>query len=213
MPAKKQYKVDIDVVPYLSIMAIVLKLICLILIVMVMRIAVNPDALKIIRYSQLYQPPEEAGTKASTGGGTERQISREPIYIDCHADHVEVQPEGTIISIMDLQQRGGALENVLKDLVDRSSNSFAIVIARPNSAPVYRYVRRQITARKLTVGYDVLESHVIIEWDKELERVQARKEEIAKARAAHAAAFGTGDAAGATKQEPTAPAPTPDAHK
>ena len=35
MPARKSHKVDIDVVPYLSIMAIVLKLICLILIIMV----------------------------------------------------------------------------------------------------------------------------------------------------------------------------------
>ena len=163
MPARKPYKVDIDVVPYLSIMAIVLKLICLILIVMVMRIAINPDALKVIRYKEEYKPREEAAKHTTVQGGSERQISRQPIYMDCHPDYVEVQPDGKVIPTLELKERGGDFQTLLHRL-ETSTNEFAILIARPNSVPVYRYIRRQLAARNMMVGYDVLDSNVIIDW-------------------------------------------------
>ena len=46
-------KIDINVEPFLSIMAIVLKLISLILVVIVMRIAVNPKGKRIIAFAGL----------------------------------------------------------------------------------------------------------------------------------------------------------------
>ena len=46
MEGRKRYKqISIDVEPFLSIMAIVLKLISVILVVIVMRIALNPKAI------------------------------------------------------------------------------------------------------------------------------------------------------------------------
>lgn len=176
MPAKKHYKVDIDVVPYLSIMAIVLKLICLILIVMVMRIAVNPEALKICRYPQLYQPPEEAAPtryvlQTNADGKVEnvllkqeKQISRTPVYFDCHPDRVEIHPEGLIIPVSELREPGGDFEMALQDIQANIKKKVAVLITRPNSAPVYRYVRRKAEERDLTVGFDLLGSEVIIDW-------------------------------------------------
>ena len=190
MPAKKQYKVDIDVVPYLSIMAIVLKLICLILIVMVMRIAINPDALKVIRYEKLWQPPEEAETTTNPQGGSEKQISREPVYIDCHPDRVEIQPEGKVIQALELSEKNGTFETVIRRLESNSSNEFAIIIARPNSAPIYRFVRRQIAARKLTVGYDVLEGDVIIDWAKAMKDLAVNIADLQKRKEEQAAIMG-----------------------
>ena len=178
MPAKKPYKVDIDVIPYLSIMAIVLKLICLILIVMVMRIAINPDKLKVIRYQQLYEPPEEASGETNELGGTQKQINREPVYIDCHPDHVEIEPAGKIVPELDLRNPQGDFAEVMHKLTTNKASTFGIVIARPGSASIYRYVRRQLNSRKLPVGYDVLESDVIIDWKKAVSDLQVRLEEL-----------------------------------
>ncbi len=183
MPAKKPYKVDIDVVPYLSIMAIVLKLICLILIVMVMRIAVNPDALRIIRYTQLYQPQEEVQTQTEGAQGSEKQLTREPMYIDCHPDMVEIQPSGLVIPARELKERNGDFESILHNLETNRQSQMAIVIARPSSAPVYRYVRRQLAARKLPVGYDVLESDVIIDWPGAMSNMQVRLKDLEETQA------------------------------
>jgi uncharacterized membrane protein len=188
MPAKKPYKVDIDVIPYLSIMAIVLKLICLILIVMVMRIAINPDKLKVIRYTQLYQPPEEANTASNALGVVEKQISKEPVYLDCHPDHVEIQPDGVIVPEMELRNPQGEFVEIIHRLDTNRLNQFGIVIARPGAASVYRYVRRQLASRKLTVGYDVLEADVIINWAKAIGDLQVRLKDLEKANADEAAA-------------------------
>ena len=59
----------------------------------------------------------------------------------------------------------------------------AIVIARPSSAPVYRYVRRQLAARKLPVGYDVLESDVIIDWPGAMSNMQVRLKDLEETQA------------------------------
>lgn len=185
MPAKKPYKVDIDVIPYLSIMAIVLKLICLILIVMVMRIAVNPEALKVVRYPTLYQPPEEAGQNqyiVLTNEGTvytnvivaEKQISRSPVFFDCHPDRLEIHPENIVVPLSELREPGGDFEITMEDIKVHASRKMAVLITRPNSAPVYRYVRRQALASGITVGYDVLESDVIIAWTGELARLEIK---------------------------------------
>ena len=178
MPARKPYKVDIDVVPYLSIMAIVLKLICLILIVMVMRIAVNPDALKVVRYPELYKPPEDAGKQAATRGGTEKQITREPVYLDCYPDHLEIQPDGKIVPTLELKEHNGTFDTLIHRLETNYVHEFAIVIVRPDSAPVYRFVRRLLAKRALTVGYDVLESDVIIDWPGNIKKLAVRLEDL-----------------------------------
>ena len=178
MPARKPYKVDIDVIPYLSIMAIVLKLICLILIVMVMRIAINPDAIKVIRYTELYKPPEEVNTTTDINAGATKQISKAPVYFDCHPDHLEIEPEGLIVSTLDLKERGGDFATVIRRLETNSAKEFGIVIARPESAPVYRFVRRELASRHLTLGYDVLESTVVINWAAAQSNLQVKLTEI-----------------------------------
>ena len=80
MAGRKEYKqISIDVEPFLSIMVIVLKLITLILVVIVLRIALNPHALKIVNISALWD---------QSSGNT--QNPKVPSYIDC-------KPEGIVI--------------------------------------------------------------------------------------------------------------------
>ena len=80
----KEYRaIQIDVEPFLSIMAIVLKLISLILVVIVMRIALNPQAKKIIALVGLYE------------GKGNITNSKMPSYIDCFEDRVVLYPGGT----------------------------------------------------------------------------------------------------------------------
>ena len=82
MARRKPYeKIDIDVEPFLSIMAIVLKLISLILVVVVMRIAVNPHAKKIIAVPQLHSGKGNMGNPKA------------PSYLDCRADQVVIYPK------------------------------------------------------------------------------------------------------------------------
>ncbi len=81
MARRKPYeKIDINVEPFLSIMAIVLKLISLILVVIVMRIAVNPKGKRIIAFAGLYS------------GHNNVTNPKIPSYIDCQPDKLVVRP-------------------------------------------------------------------------------------------------------------------------
>ena len=82
MAGKKHYKqINIDVEPFLSIMAIVLKLVSLILVVIVMRIAVNAEGKKIVMLGD-----------DDWHGKTTSDKAKEPRYIDCYQDRVVMYP-------------------------------------------------------------------------------------------------------------------------
>ena len=88
MAGRKEYKqIQIDVEPFLSIMAIVLKLISLILVVIVMRIAVNPKAKKIIALSGLWE------------GSGNVENPKVPSYIDCRADAIVLFSYAPVVSL------------------------------------------------------------------------------------------------------------------
>src|SRR5271156_4557693 len=98
MARRKRYeKIDINVEPFLSIMAIVLKLISLILVVIVMRIAINPKMKKIM----------DLGLWSGSKGNLEE--AKEPRYIDCFPDKVVIYPGKTTVTWEDLQRPDNAV--------------------------------------------------------------------------------------------------------
>src|SRR5881628_595467 len=102
MARRKTYeKIDINVEPFLSIMAIVLKLISLILVVIVMRIAVNPHALKIIALQGLYE------------GRGNIENPKVPSYIDCLEGGVVLYPEKNTVTWEELQRPDNPVEKLL----------------------------------------------------------------------------------------------------
>ncbi|NQU11031.1 hypothetical protein HQ590_09590 [bacterium] len=148
----QRQKMDIDVTGYLSIMAIVLKLITLILAVVVIRIAMNPDALKII----------------SLGLFTSTQIDVDylkiPSYIDCFPDHLVLYPGDHRVTWEDLQQPGNRLEQFLDKVQAGTTNEYVIVMARPGSVKLYRTVRNLVGRRPIDVGYDAVDTNFRVDW-------------------------------------------------
>src|SRR5712664_306360 len=103
MARRKPYeKIDINVEPFLSIMAIVLKLISLILVVIVMRIAVNKKGLRVVALAGLWDQ--------STGNTTDTQI---PSYIDCKEEGLVLYPSAKTVSWEQLQHPGNEVEQLL----------------------------------------------------------------------------------------------------
>lgn len=159
MKRKPKEKVDIDVVPYLSIMVIVLKLICLILIVTVMRIALNPKALKIMSFVGLYQGAATAETEKNP---------KVPTYFDCFPDGVTVFPGGARASLADLaHDPDNSVVHTLDQLRQNATSEYAVLLVRPRSLMVYRMMRKMIAARNLDVGYDAIDADLKIDWRKE----------------------------------------------
>lgn len=167
MARRKAYeKIDINVEPFLSIMAIVLKLISLILVVIVMRIAINPKARRILAFAELW-----------TGHGNVEN-PKSPSYIDCRADRrVIIYPGNKTVTWEDLQRPGNAVEQLLTRVQNRKDEEYVIVLVRPKSVLMYRAIRSMLDKRAgVDVGYDAMDADFEVNWD-EAKRGLAIKED------------------------------------
>jgi hypothetical protein len=160
---KAHEKIDINVEPFLSIMAIVLKLISLILVVIVMRIAMNPTGLFVPMLPGIWH-----------GKGTNTDI-KVPSYLDCHEDHVLIYPGATRVSGAELERPGNPLENLLNRIQANRGKEYVIVMARPDSVTVYRRVRNLISKRPIEVGYDAVDENYRVDWDAAVENDPLRR--------------------------------------
>jgi hypothetical protein len=153
MARRKAYeKIDINVEPFLSIMAIVLKLISLILVVIVMRIAMNPTGIFVPMLPGIWH-----------GKGTNTDI-KVPTYLDCHEDHVLIYPGETRVNGTELERPGNPLEKLLTRIQANRGKEYVIVMARPDSVIVYRRVRTLISQRPIEVGYDAVGDNYRVDW-------------------------------------------------
>ena len=155
MAGKKHYKqINIDVEPFLSIMAIVLKLVSLILVVIVMRIAVNAGGKKIVTL-----------TKFSSSHGINANEAKEPSYIDCYADSVVLYPSMITNTWEDLQRPDNAVEQLLDQVQVSNKTQYVIIMARPDAVKIFRSVRKMISNHTVDVGYDVVDADFKVNWD------------------------------------------------
>ena len=154
MAGRKEYKqISIDVEPFLSIMAIVLKLISLILVVIVMRIAVNPKAKKIIALAGMWE------------GSGNVENPKVPSYIDCRADAIVLFPGGTRVAWEELQRPDNAVEKLLDKVQARKDEEYIVVMVRPQCVRFYRTIRSLIGKRPIDVGYDAVDTDFKVNWD------------------------------------------------
>ena len=151
--AKEYRPINIDVEPFLSIMAIVLKLISLILVVIVMRIAINPTALKVVTLPGLYP------------GKGSYEHPKNPTYIDCYPDKVMVFPGNKAVTWENLQRPGNAIEQALDQVQANAAKEYVILLARPQSTKFYRTVRKLVDQRPIEVGVDMIEADYFVDWD------------------------------------------------
>ena len=154
MARRRPYeKIDINVEPFLSIMAIVLKLISLILVVIVMRIAINPLGRKIVALEGLYQ------------GRGNLDSPKEPSYIDCHPDGLVLYPGNVAVSWDELQRPDNAVEKLLDKVQGNKEREYVVVMVRPGSVKFYRTVRAMVGKRPIDVGYDAINAEYKVDWD------------------------------------------------
>jgi hypothetical protein len=158
MARRKAYeKIDINVEPFLSIMVIVLKLISLILVAIVMRIAMNPQGKKIVAFAGLY---------AGHGNVANPKI---PSYIDCQPDKLTLyssdMPRGTAVTKEDLQRPDNAVNQLLDKVQEHEKNEYVVVMVRPKSVVLYRTVRKLIEKRPIDVGYDAVDADFKVDWN------------------------------------------------
>jgi hypothetical protein len=156
-------KTDLDVTGFLSVMSIVTGLICLILFVIALRIAMNPNALKVVSF------------KLFTSGRATSTTVKIPSYIDCQPEEIVLYPGAVRLTWQDLQVPGNALEKFLDNIQAHNDEQYVIVMVRPQSVKFYRQVRNAVGKRPMDVGYDVIDADFKVDWDAAVQALGVRE--------------------------------------
>jgi hypothetical protein len=157
-------KIDIDVVPYLSIMVIVLKLLSLILIVVVLRIAVNPLGRRIVSLNLF----TSRGAVVSP---------KEPTYIDCWPDKWVIYPGEANLPVEEIWNPNNILIETLDKVSAKKDKEYVVVMIRPGAVKTYRMLRPLIDRRGIEVGKDVVDASFKVNWDAAVKALAVVEEE------------------------------------
>ena len=163
--ARRRVKTEpkIEMTPFLDSLMIMMSLICLVLIVMIIPIIQNPRQLSVLSFQELELKMKSAVPK--------------PVYIDCRPDGAVVVPGDKAVSIEEMNVRGNQIEELLNRIEANRNEEYIILLARPDSLPVYRYLRKELSRRQITVGADVLDADAKLSWRerlRELNIIEAR---------------------------------------
>ena len=154
---------EIDVLPYMDSMVIVLNLICLIIIIMIIPIIENSKQVSSLSFEKLLRSKlvKDAQTLS-------------PVYFDCRSDGVTILPGDITVPVEALIQPGNEVEKVINRIQARSDEEYIIMLVRPHSLPVYRYVRKEVMRRNILTGFDVIDLNVVLDWRAEAKKLRLR---------------------------------------
>ncbi len=152
---------EIDVLPYMDSMVITLNLICLIIIIMIVPIIQNAKQVSSLSFEKLVRSKE-----------ARRAHSLAPVYLDCKPTGVTILPGDIQVSQEQLVQPGNDVEKALVRIQARPDDEYIILLVRPHSLPVYRYLRKELLRRNILTGFDIIDSDVALDWHAEAKKLR-----------------------------------------
>jgi len=152
---------EIDVLPYMDSMVITLNMVCLIIIIMIVPILENTKQVNSLSFEKLSR-------------NTLRTQELTPVYFDCRPDGVTVLPGDIHVSTEDLVRPGNRVEQEITRIMGQSDKEYIILLVRPYSLPVYRYLRKEIDRRDIVTGFDTIDSTVQLDWREESKKLRLR---------------------------------------
>ncbi len=163
MGRPQKHDPEIDVLPYMDSMVIVLNLICLIIIIMIIPIIENSKQVSSLSFEKLLRSKlvKDAQTLS-------------PVYFDCRSDGVTILPGDITVPVDALIQPGNEVEKVINRIQARADEEYIIMLVRPHSLPVYRYVRKEVMRRNILTGFDVIDLDVVLDWRAEAKKLRLR---------------------------------------
>ena len=121
-----------------------------------MRIALNPHSKKIVALPGLWE------------GKNNSADMKEPTYLDCFPDKVVIYPgtpPNNQATWEELQRPDNIVTKCLNKVQANRTNQYVVIMARPESVKIFRYIRKMVDERPIEKGYDAVEAKYKVDWD------------------------------------------------
>ncbi|MGD9873591.1 MAG: hypothetical protein AB7T27_04900 [Kiritimatiellia bacterium] len=151
-------KVEMDLSAFMNIIIMAIGCMVVILVVNMVIIVSNPENVEIM--SLVRGAYEEYGEEqgAYVGQPIYANKTKEPFYIDVHADRVILYPEIRELALSELEIKGNAFEQLLDLIEPLKSRIYVILVLRPKSSRVAKQLRRALHDRGIDVGHELYEA-------------------------------------------------------
>jgi biopolymer transport protein ExbD len=133
-------KMEVELFPFLSILACTIGTLILLILVMTSQAIGNQKEVKIVAKS-------ERGENQN----------KTPQYLECRDKGVVVHPSKQLIPKNQLVQKNSPLKKLLAQIKSKGKNQYLIIAVRPDAYDVFKAVRSMAELEKIDIGYEPLD--------------------------------------------------------
>lgn len=134
-------KADVELFPFLSILACTIGTLILLIIVMTTQ-ALNQREVTIVMKTE-----DEKGTNQN----------KTPRYIECRDDGVILHPSEEFVPLAKLKDPNSALQKLITQVKKNRDREYLIVALRPDGIDVFNSIRERVENEKIDIGYEPVE--------------------------------------------------------
>lgn len=136
----KSNKVELELFPFLSVLACTIgSLILLIIVISTETLNDNPEVTIIAR---------------SEGGVNQK---KQPRYIECKEDGIVIYPSQEFVSKNEMNKPNSKLANFINEIKQNKDKEYIIVAIRPSGIEVFDTLRDIIMKEEIDIGYEPIE--------------------------------------------------------
>jgi hypothetical protein len=129
----------VSLFPFLSILVCLMGVLAFVMVSVAVLAATNPTVL-------LPERPE-GGESNGNGGKT-------PVFVECHAEHLRIHPEGTEQPVATLAAPGSDFLGLLDRLEASRDREYVLFAVYPAGIDTFLRARALVEARELELGYE-----------------------------------------------------------
>lgn len=136
-------KLEIELFPFLSILACTIGTLILLIIVLTTQLLKNEREITII-------------AKTETSGENQGKI---PNYIECREDGVLLHPSQEFVPKSQINNPQSPLNQLIKEVQKNRNQQYLIVALRPDGIEVFQQVRNKVEQAGIDIGYEPIDKN------------------------------------------------------
>ncbi len=139
---RTQSSINIELFPFLSILACTIGTLILLIIVLT---------------TQVFSNNREITLVATSEGGKNR--GKTPRYIECRADGILIHPSQKFVPSHQLTTDNSSLSKLLSELQQNRDREYLIVAMRPDGIDVFQKIRKLVEEEGIDIGYEPIDQN------------------------------------------------------
>jgi biopolymer transport protein ExbD len=150
--------IEIELFPFLSILACTIGTLILLIIVMT---------------TQLFDSQREVTILAKTENNERgKNQNKMPRYIECRKDGIVLHLSQEFVTKNDIESSNSALKKLLNEVEQNSNKEYLIIAIRPDGIEVFKKVRNLIEQKGIDIGYEPIDK----DWTLKIETPASSKD-------------------------------------